>query len=59
MLCKGDLMKKIIGGKCGCLFCLGKTIPKDRSGWKSLRNKEGRIYGVRPKGSKKPKTSGI
>ncbi len=52
-------MKKIIGGKCGCLFCLGKTIPKDRPGWKSLRNKEGRIYGVRPKGGKKPKTSGI
>jgi hypothetical protein len=41
--------KKIKGCSCGCATCCGLN-PISRSDWKSLTNKEGRGYGVHPKG---------
>lgn len=41
-------MRKIIGS-CGCVSCKGLN-PITRTDWKSLTNKDGRIFGSHAKG---------
>ena len=31
---------------CGCPFCKKEKVPTTRAGWKSRKNKQGRIFGM-------------